>query len=261
MVTRNQRPVHSRNWKRASKVIKDMLTSLPRIRIALAVTAAAATLQAVYHPSKSVLYGPLNGELMTFLMFGLIKVLGFGALSLLCARELCHQLSQDRTLRKADTFLFAMLTATLLLALYLFVGVRTIRSEVFIAQFGAGTPQAIAVAILAVLMIAIITPYYRRQYYDQAIIINVGADDLQRIQGDRNANSLFVKTFTKKLAFAYLPLLAVHVYIVKNLLNDRMFIAPPIADGFVTCALALILGYAIAATHREMASGLKRATS
>ena len=228
---------------------------LPRVRIALAVTVMAAALQAMYHPGKATLYGPLGLELTTFLLFGLLKVLGFMTLSLLCARSLYIQETRESDLRKADTFLFAMVMSVLLLALYVFAGMRAIQSEAFVSRMGTWIPQGIAVAIMIVLFFLCCMPYYRRQYYDMAVIVNVGIKQLEIIRQNPDENSRFVRTLSRKCALYLLPLLVAHIFVLKISVRSHMPIATSLADGFVTCALALTLGYAIASSLRETADG------
>lgn len=228
---------------------------LPRVRIALAVTVMAAALQVMYHPGRATLYGPLGLELTTFLLFGLLKVLGFMTLSLLSARSLYIRETRESDLRKADTFLFAMVMGALLLALYVFAGIRAIQSEAFVSRMGTGIPQGIAVAIMIALFFLSCMPYYRRQYYDMAVIVNVGTKELETIRQNPDENSRFCRTLTRKCALYLLPLLAAHIFVLKMSIRSHMPIATSLADGFVTCALALALGYAIASSLREMADG------
>ena len=225
-------------------MIQPLANMLSRVKIALAVTAMASTLQVIYHPSKDTLHGPVGGELTTFLLFGLLKVLGFMTLSLLCARALYTRKTLDGDLRKADMFLFAMVMGALLLALYVFAGMKAIQSEAFLSWWGAGT---------AFLVLSI--PHYRRQYYDMAVIVNAEAKELTKIRNDSEKNSRFVKTLAKKFAIYLLPLLGVHIFILKMSAKTTVSIASSLADGFVTCVLAIASGYAIASTLQEMAEG------
>lgn len=226
---------------------------LPRVKIALAVTALASTLQVIYHPGKGALYGPLGLELTTFLLFGLLKVLGFMTLSLVCARTLYVQRTGDSDLRKADMFLFTTVMGALLLALYVFAGMRAIQSETFVSRIGTGIPQGIAVAIMMALFFLSCMPYYRRQYYDMAVIVNVGTKELDIIRKNPDKNSRFAKTLAKKCAIYLLPLLGAHILVLKMSIKSHMPLATSLTDGLVTCALALASGYAIASTLHEMA--------
>ena len=236
-------------------MIQPLANMLSRVKIALAVTAMASTLQVIYHPSKDTLHGPVGGELTTFLLFGLLKVLGFMTLSLLCARALYTRKTLDGDLRKADMFLFAMVMGALLLALYVFAGMKAIQSEAFLSRWGGGTPQSIAIAIMVAAFLVLSIPHYRRQFYDMAVIVNAEAKELAKIRNDSEKNSRFVKTLAKKFAIYLLPLLGVHIFILKMSAKTTVSIASSLADGFVTCVLAIASGYAIASTLQEMAEG------
>ncbi|WP_375398869.1 hypothetical protein [uncultured Sphingomonas sp.] len=143
----------------------------------------------------------------------------------------------------------------LLLALYVFAGMRVIQSEAFVSRMGTGIPQGIAVAIMIALFFLSCMPLYRRQYYDMAVIVNVGTKQLETIRQNPDENSRFIRTLTRKCALYLLPLLVAHIFVLKMSIRSHMPIATSLADGFVTCALALASGYAIASTLREMADG------
>ena len=234
-------------------MILQMANVLLRVKIALVVTAMASALQAIYQPSKVDLYGPMGQELTTYLLFGLLKVIGFLVLSLLCARALYPQRAIDNNLRKADTFLFAMMMGTLLLAVYVFAGMRFIESEAFIGRWGAGIPQNIAAATMFAVFLAASIPYYKRQCYDIAVIVNVGTDELTAIKGNSRKNSQFINTLILKFSLFFLPLFGLHILLLVKISADKHFsIVTPFADALVTCAMALTFGYAVAITLRAM---------
>lgn len=228
--------------------------AMSRTKIALAVTFVAATLQLAYRPGKDILYGPFSIELGVFLCFAFMKVAALAVLGLLFARELYSDAPQNTTLRKANKYLFLMLLGCLALAFYLLLGLRLIRSESFIAQFGSGMPQAIVIVTMIIMLLAAFAPLYHRQYHDLATIINAKAKDIDMLRKNKTANGQFLTLFSKKLAYLYLPLFGVHIVIVKFLLNDSLVLISYVADGIVTCALALAMGYAIAAAHRELSA-------
>lgn len=223
-----------------------------RVRIAFAVTAVAAMLQALYHPSKATIYGPMGIELTTFLLFGLIKVLGFLTLSLLCARVLCMPDAVGGNVRKADTYLLALLSGTLSLAVCVFLGMRAIQADAFVDRWGTGLPQAVAGAIMVALFFLVTAPLSKRQYYDMAVIANLGGAELIKIRDKPVYNSQFVRALAKYVALYFLPLFGVYVLIAKISSGKSIPVVASLANAAITCALAVASGYAIAAALRAM---------
>jgi hypothetical protein len=239
-------------------MVRRAVNILSQVKIALAVTVVAATLQALYNPGKAVILGPPGAEQTIYLSFGLFKVFGFLTLSLLGARALYLQQTERNNLRKADLFLFAMLIGTLLLAVCVLAGMKVIQSEAFIERWGVGTPQSVAAATMFALFFMASIPFYRRQYYDISAIMNVKNSELALIRGNLQENRRFLNTATKKFSLLFLPLFCAHIVILKTSADSNLRIAASLADGLVTCAMALALAYAIAAAQRVTAKDAKK---
>jgi hypothetical protein len=231
---------------------------LSQVKIALAVTVVAATLQALYNPGKAVILGPPGAEQSIYLSFGLFKVFGFLTLSLLGARALYLQQTKSDNLFKADLFLFAMLIGTLLLAVCVLFGMKVIQSEAFIERWGVGTPQSVAAATMFALFFVASIPFYRRQYYDISAIMNVKSSELALIRGNLQENSRFINAATKKFSLLFLPLFCAHIVFLKSSADSESRITASLADGLVTCAMALALAYAIAAAQKVTANEAKK---
>ena len=239
-------------------MVRRAVNILSQVKIALVVTLVAATLQALYNPGKAVILGSPGAEQAIYLSFGLLKVFGFLTLSLLGARALYLEQTEQNNLRKADLFLFAMLIGTLLLAMCVLIGMKVIQSEAFIERWGAGTPQSVAAATMFALFFVASIPLYRRQYYDISAIMNVKNSELALIRGNLQENSRFLNAATKKFSLLFLPLFCAHIVILKTSADGDSRITASLADGLVTCAMALALAYAIAAAQRVTANGAKK---
>lgn len=221
-------------------------SALSQVQIALAVTAAASTLQTVYNPGKTVLMGAWSANLIIFLIFSLLKVLGLVALSLLYARACNIGCARETNLRSADVALGVTLLGSAILALYIFVGIRGIQSSAFTNHWGAGLPQCMAGVAMAAIACGFGAPLYARQYHDLGLIAGIERSRLDRIRGDKAANSRFVTTFSKRFAFAFLPLFAAHVLLTKLALARHDLLLSACSDAIVTCAMSIMSGFFVA---------------